>query len=184
MTPMTRLSLAALALAGALGSSLAACGGETTYVFDEVAVGDPEEGGREPRERSNSQFVRAVYGDVVGRAPESYDFSVSAGGDELFRFPVDEQSLLVRVLEGMGDSRPLRALLVAGLAASDEVGLPARADVDDAAAFVADQFRRLLGREPSAYELRAFVDEWEADPAVGPRTVVRALVASREYQSF
>ena len=184
MTPTTRLSLVALALAAALGSSLAACGGDTTYVFDEVAVGDPEEGGRAPRERSNSQFVRAVYGDLVGRAPESYDFSVSAGGDELLRFPVDEQSLLVRVLEGLGDSRPLRALLVAGLAASDEVGLPARGDVDDPAAFVADQFRRLLGREPSAYELRAFVDEWEADPAVGPRTVVRALVGSREYQSF
>ena len=184
MTSTTRPSLvSALALVAALGSSLA-CGGETTYVFDEVAVGDPEEGGRAPQERSNSQYVRAVYGDLVGRAPESYDFSVSAGGDELFRFPVDEQGLLVGVLEGLGDSRPLRALLVAGLAASDEVGLPGRRDVDDPAGFVADQFRRLLGREPSAYELRAFVDEWEADPSVGPRTVVRALVGSREYQSF
>jgi hypothetical protein len=84
----------------------------------------------------------------------------------------------------MGDSRPLRALLVAGLAASAEVGLPARGDVDDPAEFVGEQFRRLLGREPSAYELRAFVDEWRADDAVGPRTVVRALVGSREYQSF
>ena len=183
MTPRPRsASLLALALAAALGSALAACG-DTTYEFDQVSVGD-QDGARTPRERSNSQFVRAVYGDLVGRAPESYDFTITAGGAELVRFPVDEQSLLVGVLEGMGDSQPLRALMVAGLVGSAEVALPDRADVDDPAGFIGDQFRRLLGREPSAYELRAFVDEWRADEAVGPRTVVRALVGSREYQSF
>jgi hypothetical protein len=168
-------ALAALALA-------AACG-DTTYGFDDVTVGE-DDGARQPQERSNSQFVRAVYGDLVGRAPESYEFVVSADGDELFRFPVDEQSQLVDSLEGMGDSRPLRALLTAGLVSSAEVRLPERAEVEDPAAFISDQFRRLLGREPTAYELRAFVDEWQADEAVGPRTVVRALIGSREYQSF
>ena len=180
MTHESRFALAAALAAAAL---LAAACGETTYVFDDVTVGD-EDGARVPRERSNSQFVRAVYGDLVGRAPESYEFVVSAGGNELLRFPVDEQSLLVDVLEGMGDPRPLRALLTAGLVASDEVSLPERGDVDDPAAFIADQFRRLLGREPSVYELRAFVDQWRSDEAVGPRTVVRALIGSREYQSF
>ena len=176
---MTRHLLCA-ALAAALAG--AACG-ETTYGFEDVTVGE-DDGARAPQERSNSQYVRAVYADLVGRAPQSYEFVVSADGDELFRFPVDEQSLLVDVLEGMGDSRPLRALLAAGLVASDEVSLPERGDVDDPAAFISDKFRRLLGREPSAYELRAFVDQWQADDAVGPRTVVRALIGSREYQSF
>jgi hypothetical protein len=176
-----RRMLTSAALAAAL--ILAAACGETTYGFEDVTVGE-DDGARTPQERSNSQYVRAVYADLVGRAPESYEFSVSANGDEVLRFPVDEQRLLVDVLEGMGDSRPLRALVAAGLVASEEVGLPGRGDVDDPAAFISEQFRRLLGREPSAYELRAFVDQWQADEAVGPRTVVRALVGSREYQSF
>ena len=171
-----------LQLSAAVALLLTACG-DTTYSFEDVTVGE-DDGAREPRERSNSQFVRAVYADLVGRAPESYEFVVEAGPTELFRFPVDEQSLLVDVLEGMGDSRPLRALLTAGLVASAEVALPERDEVDQPAEFVSDQFRRLLGREPGAYELRAFVDQWEADEAVGPRTVVRALIGSREYQSF
>jgi len=49
--------------------------------------------------------------------------------------------------------------------------------------YIRDQFRRLLGREPNTYELEAFAAEWENDPAVGPRTVIRAIIASREYQS-
>lgn len=171
-----------LRLAAALALLSTACG-DTTYSFEDVTVGE-DDGARAPRERSNSQFVRAVYGDLVGRAPESYEFVVEAGPTELFSFPVNEQSLLVDVLEGMGDSRPLRALLTAGLVASAEVALPDRGEVDEPAEFISEQFRRLLGREPSAYELRAFVDEWEADDAVGPRTVVRALIGSREYQSF
>ena len=171
-----------IAIGIALAVLACACG-DTTYTFEDVTVGE-DDGARDPRERSNSQFVRAVYGDLVGRAPESYEFAVSFDGAEILRFPVDEQSLLVDVLEGMGDSRPLRALLTAGLVGSEEVVLPARDEVDDPAEFIAGQFRRLLGRDPSAYELRAFVDEWKADEAVNPRTVVRALIGSREYQSF
>jgi hypothetical protein len=180
---MKRLMKRLVTVAGLVLALAAAACSETTYGFEDVTVGE-DDGARQPQERSNSQFVRAVYGDLVGRAPESYEFVVSAGGDELFRFPVDEQGQLVASLEGMGDSRPLRALLTAGLVASEEVALPARDEVDDPAAFVSDEFRRLLGREPTAYELRAFVDEWQADEAVGPRTIVRALIGSREYQSF
>ncbi len=175
---MKRLS----ALLFLLATGLPACG-TTSYEFDDVDVGDPD-GARTPRERSNSQFVRAVYSDLVGRTPESYDFVVSADGDELLRFPVDEQSLLVDVLEGMGDSQPLRARLTAGLVASAEVDIPDKDEVDDPEVFIAEQYRRFLGREPSAYELRAFADEWQADQAVGPRAIIRALIGSREYQSF
>jgi len=34
------------------------------------------------------------------------------------------------------------------------------------------------------YELDTMVREWSDDPAVGPRTVTRAIIGSREYQSF
>jgi hypothetical protein len=159
--------------------ALAAC--QTTYDFAPVQTGD--DGARDPEPRSNSQYVRALYADLLGRSPEIYDFTVTAGADQVFGFPIDEQQMLVGALDATGDPTALRALLAAGLVRSEEVALPARDEIADPAALVRDQFRRLLGREPNAYELAAFVDAWDADPAIGPHTIVRALVGSREYQS-
>jgi hypothetical protein len=162
---------------------LCASGCVQIYQFEPIGAGSEES--RVPRPRSNSQFVRAVYADLVGRAPQVYSFVVEDGtGTEVNRFPIDEQSLLVDTLDSVGDPAPLRALLVAGLVDSSEVSLPSRDAAGPPAQFVSAQFKRFLGREPGAYELRAFVDAWNADPAVGPATVVRALVESREYQSF
>ena len=48
---------------------------------------------------------------------------------------------------------------------------------------VRDQFRKLLGREPKSHEAYAFLDAWNTDAAAGPKTVIRAIVGSREYQS-
>ncbi|MCA9677486.1 MAG: hypothetical protein H6709_05155 [Kofleriaceae bacterium] len=169
---------AALALAGA--ALVAAC--TTTYEFDDLGVGD-ESGGRTPVPRSSAQFVGAIYADLLGRTPEVADFTITQGGAELARIPLDEQALAVGAMDAVGDPRPVRDLVVTAMLASPEAGVPARADVDDPAAFVTDQFRLLLGREPNTYELGAFVTAWRDDPAVTPRTVIRAIVASREYQS-
>jgi hypothetical protein len=159
---------------------LAGCQSVATYPT--VALGD--DNGRALRPRSNGQFVRGVYTDLVGRAPAIIPFVVTdANGMETSRFPLDEEATLLSALDGVGDPAPMRALIVAGLLASIEVSLPARADVD-AAAFVTEQFHKFLGREPGAYERAAFVEAWNADPAVGPRAVLRAILASREYQSF
>jgi hypothetical protein len=186
MTPPTnhRLSRVASALAALclLSTSAAGCG-ETTYEFDDLGVGDDDQG-RTPRSRSNSQFVRAVYADLLGRAPETYDFVVENAGSELFRFPIDEQQQLLGVLDGIGDPTPLRDLMVAGLVSSDELELPDKNDVSDPEQFITDQFRQFLGRDPAIYELESFVGEWDSDPAVNPRTIIRALLSSREYQSF
>jgi hypothetical protein len=173
--------LVVFACAAALAAPLSGCSNE--YEFEDVAVGDGDVG-REPRARTNSQFVRAVYADILGRSPEIFDFVATAGGQEVFRFPVDEQELLVNALDGNGDPAPMRSLLVTGLLSSDEVDLPRKSEVDDPEEFIRDQFRTLLGREPGVYELEAFASEWESDPAVNPRTVIRALIGSREYQSF
>jgi hypothetical protein len=174
--------LISLLAAAALVAGAAACG-ETTYEFDEVSSGH-DDADDVPRAKSNSQWLRAVYADVLGRAPESYAFDVvDTGGNVLLTIPITEQDLLLDMLEGVGDPAPLRAIIAAGLTRSDEVDLPDKADVADPAAWIAEQFRHYLGREPNAYELAAFVDEWQRDPAVGPRTVVRALVGSREYGS-
>ena len=158
---------------------LAGC--TTVYDFQPVAVGARQASA--PRPKSSTQFIRAVYADLIGRAPADYDFVVTDGtGKEVNRFPVDEQQLLLSTLDGVGDPQPVRALIVAGLVASAEAKLPDKQSTD-AATFVRDQFHRLLGREPSAYELAGFTDAWR-DPAVGPRTLVRAIVGSREYQSY
>ncbi len=156
---------------------------DTTYVFDDVEVG-AEDDTREPRTRSNSQFIRSVYADVLGRSPEVYDFVVTFDGQEALRFPIDEQDVLLDVLDGVGDPTPMRAVITAGLVDSEEAALPSRGAIDDPATYIAEQFRHFLGREPSVYELDAFVREWQADTTVGPQTVIRALIGSREYQSF
>jgi hypothetical protein len=153
-----------------------------TYDYDPATAGDQEGSAREPRAKTSSQFLRTVFADLLGRAPASYDFVVKQNGTEAFRFKLDEETQLVTVLDGIGDSTPMRALVVNGLLHSAEVTIPDKASVSDARTYIHDQFTRLLGREPNVYELAAFVDAWNNDPAVGPRTIIRALVGSREYQ--
>jgi hypothetical protein len=153
-----------------------------SYSFAPITVGQKAE--KVPRPRSNSQFVRLVYADLVGRAPAQYDFTVRDGaGNVVSQFPVDEQQYLVDALDGMGDPSALRDLIVAGLVDSSEVMVPDKYGIDPAT-FITAQFRSFLGRDPSAYELAAFVAEWKNDPAVNPKTVTRAIIASREYQSY
>jgi len=168
-----------LALFGVLAA--AAC--DTTYDFDRTTVGEDDGTSGTARSKTSSQFVRGVYADVLGRAPERYDFVVTANGQPGFTIPIDEETFLVNTLDGMGDPGPLRALITKGIVESDEVDLPTKSSVSDPKAFISDQFRRLLGREPNAYELSAFVGQWQSDAAVGPKAIVRAIVGSREYQS-
>jgi len=160
-----------------------ACACTTTYDYDPTTVGDPEGGDRVPRGKTSAQFVRGVYADLVGRTPVTYDFTLSLNGVKQFTIPLDEQTQLVGVLDGLGDGLPMRNLVVNGLLHSTQVAIPEKASVADPRAYIAQQFARLLGREPNAYELQAFADAWTRDPAVGPRTIIRAIAGSREYQS-
>lgn len=156
---------------------------EAEYGFSPIDVGSADST-RAPRPRTNSQFLRGVYADVLGRAPESYEFAISVGGEELLRLPVDEETVFTSALDGVSDVRPLRSLLVTALLSSSELELPEKNKVDDAQGFIAAQFRRYLGREPSSYELAAFAEAWRSDEGVNPRSLVQALLDSREYQSF
>lgn len=166
-------------LIGAL--ALGAC--TETYDYEPATAGDEEGGDRAPRGKSSSQFLRGIYADLLGRTPQSYDFSLRFNGTEAFRIPLDEEAMLSNSLEGIGDSLPMRNLVVKGLLHSAEVTIPEKAAVDDPREYIRQQFRKLLGREPNTYELGSFVDEWTKDPAVGPRTIIRAIIGSREYQS-
>jgi len=153
-----------------------------TYDYQPATAGEAEGGGREPRGKNSSQFVRSVYADLLGRSPESFDLVLQLEGVEQLRIPLDEEAQLVAVLDGIGDAQPMRNLVANGLLSGDEISLPAKADVE-ARAFIREQFRKLLGREANPYELSAFATEWESDAAVGPKAIIRAIVGSREYQS-
>jgi len=174
---MTRLAILAVtvALAGA------ACT-ETTYEYDPATAGDAE-GSHELRAKTSSQFLRGLYADVLSRTPETFEFVLKLNGTEALKLPLDEEMQLTAVLEGIGDSLPMRNVIANGLLHSVEATVPDKASVSDPRAYIRDQFRRLLGREPNAYELEQFVGEWSKDAAVGPRTVIRAIIGSREYQS-
>ena len=170
-----------LVLIHALGLALATAACTTTYDYEPTTAGPADGGQRAPRDRSSNQFVRGVYADLLGRAPAAYGVALQIDGVTQLTVPIDEQAQLVAVLDGIGDARPMRNLLVNGLLHGAEVALPDKAAVADPRGFVRQQFARLLGREPNAYELAAFAGAW-SDPAVGPRTVIRAITASREYQ--
>ncbi|HVV88728.1 MAG TPA: hypothetical protein VHE35_37040 [Kofleriaceae bacterium] len=170
----------ALALAAALGLA-AAC--DTTYEFDPTTAGDPDTVGHPRISKTSSQFVRGIYADLLSRAPSRYDQLITLGDGTQLRNPIDEERNLDDLLDGVADPGPLRALIVRGVLESPEAAVPSKEAVTDPPAWIRDRFRRYLGREPNAYELAAFVDAWHTDPAVGPRAVIRALLASREYQS-
>jgi hypothetical protein len=172
-----------IAVALAAASMLAGAACAESYEFDKVTAGDVDSE-REPRPRTDGQFLRTVYADLLGRAPGQLEIEVADESDQvLYTVPLDEQELLLLVLEGSGDADAMRSLVVAGLVESEEVSLPSREAVADPAAFVTEQFHAFLGRDPSAYELESFVTAWNEDPAVDPKVVVRAIVGSREYQS-
>jgi hypothetical protein len=152
------------------------------YDYDPASAGEPEGSERAPRGKTSTQFLRGIYADLLGRTPESYEIVIKFQGTEVFRFTADEETLLSVSLDGLGDSLPMRNLIANGLLYSAEVQIPDKGAVT-ARDFIRDQFRRLLGREPNTYELEAFAAEWDNDPAVGPRAIIRAIVASREYQS-
>ena len=167
-----------------IAACVAAVAGCTdVYEYDPTTAGEAEGGERQPRGKTSSQFLRAIYADLVGRTPESYEIIIQFQGTEVFRFPANEEALLEGSLDGLGDSLPMRNLITKGLLHSAEVTIPEKASVTDARQYIRDQFRRFLGREPNTYELESFAAEWESDPVVGPRTIIRAIVASREYQS-
>jgi hypothetical protein len=166
-----------------VAAALAASACTDTYEYDPAVAGEAEGGETQRRAKTSSQYLRGLYADVLSRTPENFEFVLRFNGTEAFRLPLDEEAQLTNVLEGLGDSLPMRNVIAKGLLHSTEVTIPDKASVADPRVYIRDQFRRFLGREPNPYELEQFAGEWAKDAAVGPRTIIRAIVGSREYQS-
>ena len=61
--------------------------------------------------------------------------------------------------------------------------LPKKSSIDDPTQWVAGTFRRLLGREATKDELRAFVTAFHED-ACRPETILYAILSHAEYQTY
>jgi hypothetical protein len=154
----------------------------TSYDYDPAGAGDQEGSARPPQSKTSSQFVRGIYADLLGRTPETYDFTLSINGTQAVKFTIDEETTLDTALDGVGDPVPMRALVVDGLLHSTEITIPEKSADADAKAYITDQIKRLLGRDPNVYELAAVAVAWATDPAVGARSIIRAIAGWRAYQ--
>lgn len=117
-------------------------------------------------ELPNRLYVRALFVDLLGREPSP-----------------DEAETLRGALDGLGDSRPLRAVVVRMLLDSGKVPMPDKAAIADPTAWVRGEFQRLLGRDPAEDELRLFVATFH-EPECEPRTIVQVLLADPAYHRY
>ena len=115
---------------------------------------------------SNRLFVRALFVDLMGRLPEP-----------------DEGQRIRSAMDGLADSRPLRALVARLLLDSGKVSLPERVALTDPEAWIGETFERLLGRPLKESERTEFLAAF-ADPACRPATVLYAIVSHPEYQTW
>jgi hypothetical protein len=114
----------------------------------------------------NRIFVRALHVDLLGRVPEEV---------EAQRFRT--------ALDGLANSKPLRALLAKLMLDSGKAPCPDRNAIGDSGAWIRAQFERLLGRLPTPSEFESFHRALQ-DPACRSSTVLYALVSHPEYQTW
>ena len=114
----------------------------------------------------NRLFVSALFVDLLGRLPDD-----------------EERRRMRTALDGLADPGPLRSVLARLIIDSGKAPVPERDEIENPTAWVADHFRRLLGRAASEDELRAFVTALH-DPACRPSTVLYAIVSHPEYHRF
>jgi hypothetical protein len=118
------------------------------------------------QELPNRLFVRALFVDLLEREPTP-----------------DEAETLRGALDGLGDSRPLRAVVVRMLLDSGRVALPEKTSIADPTAWVREQFRRFLARDASQDELRVFVTAFH-DEACEPKTILQVLLSDPAYHRY
>jgi len=117
------------------------------------------------RPRTDRQFVRGLYMDLLERRPD-----------------YEEMRNMRNALQSMADPTPLRAVMAKVILDSGRAKLPAL-EPGGEREFVKQCFLRYLGRGPTQEELPAFAGAL-AKQECSPIHVVRALVGSPEYQYY
>jgi hypothetical protein len=114
----------------------------------------------------NRVFVRALFVDLTGRAPDP------------------EESRRIRsALDGLSEPAPLRSVLARLLLDSKAVHLPVKEELADPSSWIRAEFERLLGRRAEERELAVFVQSLR-DPACTPATVLHAIVSHPLYATW
>jgi hypothetical protein len=118
-----------------------------------------------PKRRTDDQFIRSLYMDLLERRPDP-----------------EELRNMRNALQSMADPTPVRAVLSKVILDSGQARVPewTRGQEGD---FVRTCFVRFLGREPERDEMERFVAT-AREPDCTPVHVVRALVESAAYQYY
>ncbi len=125
-------------------------------------------------------YVKAV--ELARNKPE-IPYVRSLFVDILDRTPTYEELRNVRnAFLSLADPTPIRLVMGRVLMESGQGQLPANALAPEQ--FVNEQFIRLLARQPSPREAKAFVGALKKDAAVTPRVILWTLISSAEYQGY
>jgi len=116
-----------------------------------------------PREKTDAQWIRTLYADLLGARPDYREFR-------------DTRNALL----ALADSTPIRRVLGKVVVDSKKSDRAAAVGADGKR-WIEERFLLLLGRGPRAEEAAAFEEVLRES---GPRIVLQALVQSREYQSY
>ncbi|HVY61190.1 MAG TPA: hypothetical protein VHF22_06020, partial [Planctomycetota bacterium] len=116
-----------------------------------------------PRPKSDPQWVRTLYADLLGARPDYKEFR-------------DTRNALL----ALADSTPIRRVL--GKVVIDSKKADRAAAVgSDPKRWIDERFLLLLGRLPTEKESAEFQAVLKED---GPRVILKALVQSHDYQSY
>jgi hypothetical protein len=124
-----------------------------------------EEALQKDRKKTDQQFIRALYQDLFARAPT-----------------YQEMRNVRNATQALADPAGIRSVIIRTILESGSVKLPAKEGADGAA-FTAQSFRSLLGRDPSTNEALVFAEAWKTKDC-SPATILHAILTSTEYQHY
>ncbi len=118
-----------------------------------------------PRKKTDQQFVRTLYHDLLARAPT-----------------YQELRNMRNATQALADPVGIRSVIIKAILESESVAPPPKNEIKPAT-WIPDQFLHMLGRSPSPAELETFLDVWKT-PACRPSTILHAILTSAEYQHY
>ena len=129
---------------------------------------------RPPRAKSDLQFIRSLFVDLVGRPPAYEEFRN-----------------MRNALQALADPTPLRGVLAKVLLDSSAAIAPPQPAPGATERYTGDRwrpqvtelFRRLLGRDPSTNEMAVFVETLQ-EPGATWRTAAMGILSSPQYQYY
>jgi hypothetical protein len=147
-------------------SVLATNAGSFRQVLREWLLSDRYGGAaRAPKAKTDRQFIRSLFVDVLGRPPAYEEFRN-----------------MRNALQAIADPKPLRGVLAKVLLDSG-AALPPAAPADEPEKQVTELFHRLLGRDPERKEHAAFTAALR-EPGATWRIAAMAMLSSAQYQYY